>query len=78
MFSANIFTLYPDVFPGVLGQGIYEKASKNNIWKLNVKNIIHIKTNQLIITYLLFMHYTPITLSLYLILLLKDFWAKIY
>jgi len=39
MFSANIFTLYPDVFPGVLGQGIYERALKNNIWKLNVKNI---------------------------------------
>ena len=39
MFSANIFTLYPDVFPSVLGQGIYERASKNNIWKLNVKNI---------------------------------------
>jgi len=39
VFSANIFTLYPDVFPGVLGQGIYERASKNNIWKLNVKNI---------------------------------------
>lgn len=39
MFSANIFTLYPDVFPGVLGQGIYERASNKNIWKLNVKNI---------------------------------------
>ena len=39
MFSANIFTLYPDVFPGVLGQGIYERALKSNIWKLNVKNI---------------------------------------
>ena len=39
MFFANIFTLYPDIFPGVLGQGIYERASKNNIWKLNVKNI---------------------------------------
>ena len=39
MFSANIFTLYPEVFPGVLGQGIYERASKSNIWKLNVKNI---------------------------------------
>jgi len=39
MFSANIFTLYPDAFPGALGQGIYERASKNNIWKLNVKNI---------------------------------------
>ena len=39
MFSANIFTLYPDVFPGVLGQGIYERASNKNIWKLNVTNI---------------------------------------
>jgi len=39
VFSANIFTLYPDVFPGVLGHGLYERASKNNIWKLNVKNI---------------------------------------
>jgi len=39
VFSANIFTLYPEVFPGVLGQGIYERASKSNIWKLNVKNI---------------------------------------
>ena len=28
MFSANIFTLYPDVFPGVLGQGIYEEHQK--------------------------------------------------
>ena len=39
MFSANIFTLYPDVFPGVLGHGLYARASKNNIWELNVKNI---------------------------------------
>ncbi len=39
MFSANIFTLYPNVFPSVLGQGIYERASKNNIWELNIKNI---------------------------------------
>tara|TARA_B100000886_G_scaffold262290_1_gene187016 strand:+ start:4179 stop:4865 length:687 start_codon:yes stop_codon:yes gene_type:complete len=39
VFSANIFTLYPNVFPSVLGQGIYERASKNNIWELNIKNI---------------------------------------
>ncbi len=39
MFSANIFTFYPDVFPGVLVQGIYERASNKNIWELNVKNI---------------------------------------
>ena len=39
MFSANIFTLYPDIFPGVLGHGIYARASNKNIWKLNVRNI---------------------------------------
>ena len=39
MFSANIFTLYPDLYPGVLGSGIYQKALDNKLWKLNVKNI---------------------------------------
>ena len=38
MFSANIFTLYPEIFPGALGHGIYQRASKK-IWELNVKNI---------------------------------------
>lgn len=39
MYSANIFTLYPDFFPGVLGSGIYQRASDKKIWELNVKNI---------------------------------------
>jgi tRNA (guanine37-N1)-methyltransferase len=39
VFSANIFTLYPEVFPGALGYGIYQRASENKIWELNVKNI---------------------------------------
>lgn len=39
MFSANIFTLYPEIFPGALGHGIYQRASEKKIWELNVKNI---------------------------------------
>lgn len=39
MYSANIFTLYPNFFPGVLGSGIYQRASDKKIWELNVKNI---------------------------------------
>ncbi|MEL0177221.1 MAG: tRNA (guanosine(37)-N1)-methyltransferase TrmD [Pelagibacteraceae bacterium] len=39
MFLANIFTLYPEVFPGALGHGIYQKALENKIWELNVTNI---------------------------------------
>lgn len=39
MFSANIFTLYPDLYPGVLGSGIYQKALDKKLWELNVKNI---------------------------------------
>ncbi len=39
MFSANIFTLYPEFFPGALGHGIYQRASEKKIWELNVRNI---------------------------------------
>jgi len=39
VFSANIFTLYPEFFPGALGQGIYQRALDKKIWNLNVKNI---------------------------------------
>ena len=39
MFSANIFTLYPEIFPGALGYGIYQRAFEKKIWELNVKNI---------------------------------------
>ena len=36
---ANIFTLYPEIFPGALGHGIYRRASEKKIWNLNVTNI---------------------------------------
>lgn len=39
MFAANIFTLYPEIFPGALGYGIYRRASEKKIWNLNVTNI---------------------------------------
>jgi tRNA (guanine37-N1)-methyltransferase len=39
VFAANIFTLYPEIFPGALGYGIYRRASEKKIWNLNVTNI---------------------------------------
>lgn len=39
MFAANIFTLYPEIFPGALGHGIYRRASEKKIWNLNLTNI---------------------------------------
>ena len=39
MFSAQIFTLYPEVFPGPLEKGLYGKALSKNIWNLKVINI---------------------------------------
>ena len=39
MLKINIFTLYPELFPGPLGIGLYKKAMEKKIWKLNVVNI---------------------------------------
>ena len=39
MFQAQIFTLYPEVFPGPLSKGLYGKALSNKLWDLNVINI---------------------------------------
>ena len=39
MLQAQIFTLYPDVFPGPLDKGLYGKALKNKLWNLSVINI---------------------------------------
>ena len=39
MWQAQVFTLYPEVFPGPLSKGLYGKALSNNLWKLNVVNI---------------------------------------
>ena len=39
MFQAQVFTLYPEVFPGPLSKGLYGKALSNKLWNLNVINI---------------------------------------
>ena len=39
MFSARIFTLYPDYFPGYLEKGLFGKALRENIWSLKTVNI---------------------------------------
>ena len=39
MWQAQIFTLYPDVFPGPLSKGLYGKALLKNLWSLKVVNI---------------------------------------
>ena len=44
MLEVKIFTLYPDLFPGPLDIGIFNKAKENKIWNLKVINLslIHI------------------------------------
>ena len=39
MFQTQVFTLYPEVFPGPLAKGLYGKALANKLWNLNVINI---------------------------------------
>ena len=39
MWQAQVFTLYPEFFPGPLSKGLYGKALSNNLWKLKVVNI---------------------------------------
>jgi tRNA (guanine37-N1)-methyltransferase len=39
MWSAKIFTLYPEFFPGLLDMGIYKRAREKNIWELDIVNI---------------------------------------
>ena len=39
MWLARVFTLYPDLFPGPLGSGLYKKAREKKLWSLEVVNI---------------------------------------
>ena len=39
MFQAQVFTLYPEFFPGPLAKGLYGKALANKLWNLSVINI---------------------------------------
>jgi tRNA (guanine37-N1)-methyltransferase len=46
MFQAQVFTLYPEVFPGPLSKGLYGKALSNKLWNLNVINIRDVATDK--------------------------------
>ena len=39
MWTARVFTLYPEIFPGPLNKGLYGKALKKKLWNLEVVNI---------------------------------------
>ena len=39
MWKARVFTLYPELFPGPLGSGLYKKALEKKLWSLEVVNI---------------------------------------
>ena len=39
MLQTQVFTLYPEIFPGPLNKGLYGKAMAKKLWSLNVINI---------------------------------------
>ena len=39
MWTAQVFTLYPELFPGPLGSGLYKKALEKKLWSMKVIDI---------------------------------------
>ena len=39
MWTANILTLFPDLYPGPLGSSILGEARKNGKWYLNITDL---------------------------------------
>ena len=39
MWTANILTLFPDLYPGPLGSSVLGEARKNGKWHLNIKDL---------------------------------------
>ena len=39
MWQVQVFTLYPEIFPGPLSKGLYGKALEKKKWNLKVVNI---------------------------------------
>ena len=39
MWTARVFTLYPELFPGPFSVGLYKKALENKLWSLEVVDI---------------------------------------
>ena len=46
MWTARVFTLYPEIFPGPLGSGLYKKALDKKAWSLEVVNIRDYSTDK--------------------------------
>ena len=46
MWTARVFTLYPELFPGPLGSGLYKKALEKKLWSLEVVNIRNYATDK--------------------------------
>ena len=46
MWTARVFTLYPELFPGPLGSGLYKKALDKKLWSLEVVNIRNYATDK--------------------------------
>jgi len=46
MWTARVFTLYPELFPGPLDSGLYKKALNKNIWSLEIINIRDYSTDK--------------------------------
>ena len=46
MFNVNVLTLFPDMFPGILGGSIPGKAMEKDLWDLNVIQIRDYATNK--------------------------------
>ena len=39
MFRASVLTLYPEMFPGLLGQSLSGDGLARGLWSLEIKNI---------------------------------------
>ena len=39
MWTARVFTLYPELFPGPLVSGLYKRALEKKLWSLEIVNI---------------------------------------
>jgi len=46
MWKARVFTLYPELFPGPLGSGLYKKALDKKLWSLEVVNMRNYATDK--------------------------------
>ena len=45
-WTAHILTLYPEMFPGILGQSLTGRALDDGLWNLNAFNIRHVATDK--------------------------------